>query len=64
MYNHTIEVWWRHLGCYDREMVSTIPYSSDDTADAGEYLERTDDWWNNLTDSEKKEIYDNCSDEF
>lgn len=52
--NH-IEEWWRHNGCYDREQVSGIPY---DGQDAGNYLNKTDKWWNNLSDEQKENIYD------
>lgn len=48
-----IEEWWMHLGCYDRQQASGLEYNND----AADYLSRTDDWWDNLNDSEKEEVY-------
>ena len=50
---YKIENWWKHNGCYDREQASRIPYNKEDN-----YLQITDDWWNGLTDKEKKEVYE------
>ena len=50
---YKIENWWKHNGCYDREQASRIPYNKEDN-----YLQITDDWWNDLTDEEKKEVYE------
>jgi len=55
MANYIIENWWRHQGCLDREQASNIPYN---WTDIGEYLNKTDDWWDSLTDDEKQEVYD------
>lgn len=57
-YNPVIEDWWRHNGCYDREQASGIQYCEGVT-DVADYLEETDDWWDNLTDDEKQNVYDN-----
>ena len=55
-YNYTIiEDWWRHLGCFDREQVTDIPYYGQDQIN--DYLYATDDWWDSLTDDEKLEKY-------
>lgn len=50
---YIIENWWRHNGCYDREQASGIPYNKEDN-----YLQITDDWWDGLTDEEKKDVYE------
>lgn len=50
---YKIENWWKHNGCYDREQASRIPYNKEDN-----YLQITDDWWDSLTDEEKKEVYE------
>ena len=52
-YNHNIEDWWRHNGCYDRQQASGIPYDGDDE----DYLQKTDDWWNDLTAEDKEDVY-------
>lgn len=57
--NH-IEEWWRHNGTYDREMASDIPFDGKDTAS---YLDKTDKWWDSLTDEQKKRIYEDFFDE-
>ena len=54
-YNHLIEDWWRHQGCYDREQASGIPYKVEQSY----YLEVTDAWWDFLTDEEKAAVYEN-----
>ena len=48
MYN--IENWWRHNGIFDREQASGIQYQGHEE----DYLQYTDDWWDSLTDEEKK----------
>lgn len=55
MYNHNIETWWKHLGCYDREQVSGIPYG---IYTLGEFLTTTDDWWENLSYEQREDAYD------
>ena len=55
---NTIENWWRHNGCYDREQASGIPYIRNGKKEPiGDYLESTDDWWDSLTDKQKLEVY-------
>lgn len=54
-YNHTIEDWWRHLGCYDREQASGIAYVK---GHPQIHLQLTDKWWNALTNEKKEEIYE------
>jgi hypothetical protein len=49
-----IESWWKHNGTTSREQASGIRQTSD-TAD---YLQETDDWWNGLSDGEKRMVYD------
>ena len=51
---YQIENWWKHNGCFDREQASGILY----TLPMGEYLAKTDDWWDSLTDGQKKEVYE------
>lgn len=56
---YQIENWWKHNGCYDREQASGILYIRNGKKEPmGEYLAKTDDWWNGLTDEEKKEVYE------
>lgn len=50
---YRIENWWRHNGIFDREQASRIPYNKEDN-----YLQITDDWWDSLTDEEKKDVYE------
>lgn len=57
-YNHTIEDWWRHLGCDDRQQVSGKAYNGQD-----DYLEETDLWWNSLAPFEKENAYNEFFDE-
>ena len=54
MYNHNIEEWWRHNGCYDREQASGIRYSPEVSE---RYLEITDEWWDSLTNEMKEKVY-------
>lgn len=57
-YNYTIvEGWWRHNGIWDREQASGILVENFD-GETQLYLDATDDWWDNLTDSEKREVYE------
>ena len=58
-YNHNIEDWWRHLGCWDRESVSGISYL--DNRD--NMLDITDSWWNRLSAEEKGNVYEEFFDE-
>ena len=51
---YQIENWWKHNGCFDREQASGILY----ILPMGEYLAKTDDWWDSLTDGQKKEVYE------
>ena len=53
-----IESWWRHNGIWDREQASGILVENYD-GETALYLESTDDWWDALTDDEKREVYDN-----
>lgn len=56
-YNYTIiESWWRHNGIWDREQASGILVENFDGED-DLYLEATDDWWDDLSDREKLEVY-------
>ena len=53
-YNHTIiEDWWRHNGIWDRQDASGILYDGKMEL----FLESTDEWWDNLTNEQKVEIY-------
>ena len=54
-YNYTIiEDWWRHNGTADRIQASGLPCFTDDIPS---YFQETDYWWQNLTDEEKLEVY-------
>ena len=57
-----IESWWRHNGIWDREQASGILVENYD-GETALYLESTDDWWDALTDDEKREVYDEFFDE-
>lgn len=59
MYMYTIEHWWKHLGSYDRAQASGIAYNKENN-----YLIITDDWWDNLTDIQKKSIYETYFEEY
>lgn len=52
-----IESWWRHNGIWDREQASGILVQNYD-GETALYLESTDDWWDNLTDAQKQEVYE------
>ena len=54
---NTIESWWQHNGIWDREQASGILVENFD-GETQLYLDATDDWWDNLTDSEKREVYE------
>lgn len=54
-YNHNIEDWWRHNGIADRIQASGICCLTDDIS---YYFQKTDDWWDSLTDDEKKDVYE------
>lgn len=58
-YNHNVEDWWRHNGSFDREQASGIPYMGDDN-----YLQKTDEWWESLSDKAKMEIYNEYFNEY
>lgn len=51
-YDQNVEDWWRHNGNFDREQASGMPHNNDDN-----YLQKTDDWWESLSDEEKMRIY-------
>ena len=51
-YDQNVEDWWRHNGNFDRELASGMPHNNDDN-----YLQKTDDWWESLSDEEKMRIY-------
>ena len=51
-----IESWWRHNGIWDREQASGILYEDYD-GEVQIYLDSTDEWWDGLTDDEKRAIY-------
>ncbi len=51
-YNYNVEEWWRHNGIFDREQASGIPYMAGDN-----YLQKTDEWWESLSNEAKLEIY-------
>ena len=52
-----IESWWRHNGIWDREQASGILVENFD-GETQLYLDATDDWWDGLSDSEKREVYE------
>lgn len=52
-----IESWWRHNGIWDREQASGILVENYD-GETEIYLASTDDWWDNLTDEQKQEVYE------
>lgn len=56
---YIIENWWKHLGCYDREQASNIAYYGQDE----DYLAKTDNWWDNLSSTQKEEAYEEFFDE-
>ena len=59
MYMYTIEHWWKHLCSYERAQASGIAYNKENN-----YLIITDDWWDNLTDIQKKSIYETYFEEY
>ena len=52
-----IESWWRHNGIWDREQASGILVENYD-GETALYLESTDDWWDDLTDTQKRQVYE------
>jgi hypothetical protein len=52
-----IESWWRHNGVWDREQASGILYEDYD-GETQIYLDSTDEWWDGLTDDEKRAVYE------
>lgn len=57
---YIVEKWWKNLGCFDREQASGIKYNGA----ADNYLNITDDWWDNLSDIQKKTIYNTFFEEY
>jgi len=51
---YVIEEWWRHNGCWDRQQASGIKY---DGSDVYPFLEKTDEWWNSLSNEQKRDAY-------
>jgi hypothetical protein len=63
-YNYTIiESWWRHNGIWDREQASGILVENFD-GERELYLDATDDWWDELSDREKLEVYNEFFEEY
>lgn len=58
-YNQNVEDWWRHNGDFDREQASGIPNEGDDN-----YLQKTDEWWESLSDEAKMQIYNDFFEEY
>lgn len=56
-YNYHIEVWWRHLGLWDRQQVSGYLLENYD-GETQIYLEATDEWWESLTYEQKTKAYE------
>lgn len=52
-----IESWWRHNGIWDREQASGILVENYD-GETEIYLASTDDWWDNLSDKQKQDVYE------
>lgn len=57
-----IESWWRHNGVWDREQASGILYEDYD-GETEIYLDTTDEWWDGLTDDEKRTVYEHFFEE-
>ena len=54
-----IDRWWRHLGRWDREQATDGRYLLENfDGETQLYLEATDNWWEELTDDEKREVYE------
>ena len=66
-YNYTIiEGWWRHNGIWDREEICQnygILYEDFD-GEQDIFLKTTDDWWENLTNEQKLEVYNEFFEEW
>ena len=58
-YNQNVEDWWRHNGSSDREQASGMSYKGVDN-----YLQKTDEWWESLSDEAKIQIYNDFFDEY
>ena len=58
-----IESWWRHNGIWDREQASGILVENFD-GETEIYLDTTDDWWDGLTDEQKRQVYDDFFEEY
>jgi hypothetical protein len=54
--SYIIEDWWRHNGIWDREQASCIPVEDFD-GETQIYLDVTDNWWENLTNEQKLQVY-------
>lgn len=52
-----IEHWWKHNGIWDREQASGILVENYD-GEWAIYLSATDNWWDNLTDKQKRKVYE------
>lgn len=52
-----IESWWRHNGIWGREQASGILVENYD-GETEIYLASTDDWWDNLSDKQKQDVYE------
>lgn len=52
-----IESWWRHNGIWDREQASGILVENFD-GETEFYLNVTDDWWHELSNEQKQEVYE------
>lgn len=52
--NNTLQQWWKHLGCYDRQQVSNIPYDGN----AQDYLQKTDCWWNEQQSEAQQQAFE------
>ena len=53
---YELDDWWQHNGIWDREQASGILVENYD-GETALYLESTDDWWENLTNEQKLEVY-------
>lgn len=57
-YDQIIEEWWRHLGTYDRGIITGMACN-----DISDFLCKTDEWWESLLATEKENIYNDFFDE-
>ena len=49
--------WWKHCSLYDRQLVSGYLLENYD-GETEIYLEATDEWWESLSDMQKKQVHD------